>query len=215
MSLGPAVELSSDCAACGLESGVIELYDALSPATRFGLPVVTRCKLCSITHEAQFDREPARPMREIPANLCPACLSELGPRALDAHVCPSCGASAKLLETAASTDLSSEAALAQALDAWAERAMFPSRDALLVATFCDPDFGALLARIRLRARLEVLADPFGPAPMRPAATTTIASTVEEVPVAVVPSIPPPPLIPPPPSIPPPPRRRRVPSSIRS
>lgn len=195
MSLGPAVELSSDCTACGLESGVIELYDALSPATRFGLPAATRCKLCSVAHEARFDREPARPMREIPANLCPACLLELGPRALDAHQCLSCGASARLFEIAASKDLSTEAALARALDAWAEQAMFPSREELLAATFCDPDFATLLVRIQQRVRLEVLADPFGPAPMRPAAPTT-TTVVDAPPATARPTAPPPPSAPP-------------------
>src|SRR5262249_27923358 len=67
MPAGPSpVELSTDCPSCGLESGLVETYDALAAACRFGLPVSTKCKLCGLSHEAVFDRATARAMREIP-----------------------------------------------------------------------------------------------------------------------------------------------------
>lgn len=161
MSGGPApVELSADCTTCGLEAGVVELYDALVPACRFGLPATARCKLCGIRHEGAFDRAPARPMRDIPANRCPACVEELGPRALDDRRCAKCGAVATLALVAPAAALDSELALGAALDAWAAHEGWPSREALVHAVFCDPDLGSLLLRIRRGEPLEVVADPF-------------------------------------------------------
>jgi uncharacterized tellurite resistance protein B-like protein len=161
MAGGPApVELSADCTTCGLEGGVVELYDALVPACRFGLPATARCKLCGIRHEGAFDRPPARPMRDVPANRCPACVVELGPRALDDRRCAKCGATATLTLVAPPVALDSELALLAALDAWAAREQWSSREALVHAVFCDPDLASLLLRIRRGEPLEVVADPF-------------------------------------------------------
>jgi hypothetical protein len=161
MAGGPApVELSADCTTCGLEGGVVELYDATVPACRFGLPATARCKLCGIEHEGSFDHAPARAMRDIPANRCPACLDELGPRALDDRRCPKCGASARLDQLTAAAPLDTEPALVAALDAWATREHWASRELLAGATFCDPDLGSLLVRIGRGEPLEVVADPF-------------------------------------------------------
>src|SRR4051812_40613646 len=97
MAGGPApVELSADCTKCGLEAGVVELYDPLVAACRFGLPATARCKLCGIQHEATFTAAPPRALRDIPANRCPGCLEELSPRALDDRRCARCGATATL-----------------------------------------------------------------------------------------------------------------------
>lgn len=161
MAGGPApVELSADCTTCGLESGVVELYDALVPACRFGLPATAKCKLCGIAHEGTFNRPTAREMREIPANRCPACLEELGPRALDDRRCQKCGATATAVLIAPAATLESELALVAALDAWAAREQWASREALAVSTFCDPDLGSLLVRLQRGEPLEVVADPF-------------------------------------------------------
>src|SRR5512139_1168976 len=101
MARGPSpVELVADCAACGLEAGVVEIYDALVPACRFGLPATSRCKLCGEAFEGCFDRAPARPMIEVAANRCPACERELPPSAIDERRCASCGARADLVGTA-------------------------------------------------------------------------------------------------------------------
>ena len=161
MAGGPApVELSADCTTCGLEAGVIELYDALIPACRFGVPATARCKLCGIEHEGRFDRAPARPMREVPANRCPACVEELGPRALDDRRCHKCGAAATLSLLAPAAIIDSQGALIEALDAWAVREAWASREALAQSVFCDPDLGSLFLRIRRGEPLEVVADPF-------------------------------------------------------
>jgi hypothetical protein len=161
MAGGPApVELSADCTTCGLEAGVVELYDAMVPACRFGVPSTSRCKLCGIQHEGAFDRAPARDMREVPANRCPACVTELGPRTLDDRRCAKCGASATLALVAPATALDSEAALGAALDAWAQREEWASREALTEAVFCDPGLASLVLRIGRGEPLEVIADPF-------------------------------------------------------
>jgi|GEM_PF-1463869 len=161
MAAGPApVELSADCTTCGLEAGLVELYDALVPACRFGIPATSRCKLCGITHEGVFDRAPAREMREVPANRCPACVTELGPRALDDRRCAKCGAAASLTQVAPAVSLDSEAAVVAALDAWASREEWPSREALAEAVFCDPGLASLVLRLRRGEPLEVVADPF-------------------------------------------------------
>ena len=95
------VELTADCSHCGLEGGVVEVYDALVAACRFGLPATTRCKLCSAASHATFNRAPAKALRETGANRCPACLEELSPSAIDERRCARCGASAALESTAA------------------------------------------------------------------------------------------------------------------
>jgi hypothetical protein len=166
MAGGPApVELSADCTTCGLETGVVEVYDTRVAACRFGLPASARCRLCGISHEGTFNRPAARPMHDVPANRCPACLEELGPRSLDDRRCAKCGALATLALVAPAASLDSEPALLAALDAWTAREQWTSRAALLEATFCDPDLGSLLLRIRRNEPLEVLADPFsGAAP---------------------------------------------------
>ena len=161
MAGGPApVELSADCTTCGLEAGVVELYDAMVPACRFGVPATSRCKLCGIGHEGAFDQAPARDMREVPANRCPACVTELGPRALDDRRCAKCGASASLTLVTPAASLDSEAALVAALDAWAVREEWASRQALTEAVFCDPGLASLVLRIGRGEPLEVIADPF-------------------------------------------------------
>lgn len=212
MAGGPApVELSADCTTCGLESGVVELYDALVPACRFGLPATSKCKLCGIGHEGTFNRPVAREMREIPANRCPACVEELGPRALDDRRCQKCGATASPVLVAPAAALESELALVAALDAWAAREQWASREALAASTFCDPDLGSLLVRLRRGEPLEVVADPFAnmgvrttggrdkkkPAPKPPAAAAAPTASEPQVPARPVPiSVPPPALVPP-------------------
>ncbi len=154
------VELTLDCDACGLESGVVEIYDALVPACRFGLPTSARCKLCSATRESFFDRSPQKPLREIPANRCPACLHQLSPAAIDDRRCGSCGARAALTQVQASARFATIADLEAALDAWAERENFASRQALVSATFIESDIGRLFELLQRSKRIEVLADPF-------------------------------------------------------
>jgi uncharacterized tellurite resistance protein B-like protein len=132
MGIGDAVELSANCLACGLEGGVIEIYDALVPACRFGLPASSRCKLCGAARVAE---------------------------------CSACGTSARMITTHPGEALDTEGAFGRALDAWAVRDGFASRQALLDATFCDPDFPRLAAQIAQHKPLEVLADPFGAAGM--------------------------------------------------
>ena len=164
---GPSpVELTTDCAACGLEGGVVEVYDALVPACRFGLPATTRCKLCSAASAGAFDRPPAKPLLEIPANRCPACLRELTPSAVDERSCQSCTARAALEETHAPLTFTTVADLERALDDWAEREKFASRDALLRATFVEPDVTRLFEALQRREPIEILADPFANMGMR-------------------------------------------------
>jgi uncharacterized tellurite resistance protein B-like protein len=161
MPRGPSpVELVADCDACGLESGVVETYDALVPACRFGLPATARCKLCGDTHEGRFDRAPARPLAELPANRCPACERELAPSAIDERRCAACGARAERVRTAEPEHFLRRGDLERALDAWAAREGFASRQALVDATFCEPDVGRIFARIDHGERIEVVADPF-------------------------------------------------------
>src|SRR4051794_15513669 len=89
---GPSpVELYADCAECGLESGVVETYDPLVAACRFGVPSASRCRLCGSSCEARLDRDPVRLLREVPANRCPVCIGELAPSALDDRRCAACG----------------------------------------------------------------------------------------------------------------------------
>ncbi|MBX3215400.1 MAG: hypothetical protein KF850_25410 [Labilithrix sp.] len=154
------VELTADCDACGLEAGVVEVYDAQIPACRFGLPAATRCKLCAAASRGTLDRAPAKPLLEVPANRCPACLDELSQAAIDERRCTRCGARARLEDASAPTRFGALTDLEGALDAWAEREGFPSREALVAATFVERDVAELFVGIQRRERLEVLADPF-------------------------------------------------------
>lgn len=189
MAAGPApVELHADCTSCGLESGVVEIYDALVPACRFGLPARASCQLCGAVAAGTFEREPRRAMREIPANRCPACLELLPPTALDDRRCAACGTSAALVTTAPGRAFTSVADLAAALDAWAERDGFASRQALLEATFCHPVAEILYAFIVRKERLEVIADPFATMGMRPAGSATASAPRSTPAVASAPAV---------------------------
>lgn len=189
------VELNADCAACGLEGGVVEVYDALVAACRFGLPATTRCKLCAAASKGAFDRPPAKALREIPANRCPACLHELPPSAVDERACPSCSARASLEETSAPATFATLADLERALDVWAEREKFPSRDVLVKATFVEPDIVRLFGALQRKEPIEILADPFANMGMRttggsgrqrgePGAAASAKTTAPETPQAI-------------------------------
>jgi len=186
------VELTADCAACGLEGGVVEVYDALVAACRFGVPATTRCKLCAAAAKGTFDHEPARPLGEIPANRCPACLRELTASAVDARACPSCSARAALEETSPSATFATIADLEHALDVWAERENFASRETLVRATFVERDIGKIFEAVQRGEAIEILADPFanmgvrttgGGARDRGAPRATAKSTAPETPQA--------------------------------
>jgi len=158
---GPSpIELLSDCSHCGLESGVVEIYDPLVAACRFGLPKSATCKLCDRTAQGVFDRETKTPLANLPANRCPACHAELEASAVDDRRCAACSAHASLVERTPRAPLATEAELAAALDRWAAREGFASREALAQATFVDADLASLRARIARGERLEVVADPF-------------------------------------------------------
>jgi hypothetical protein len=171
MAGGPApVELLADCPRCGLEAGVVEIYDAFVPACRFGIPASATCRLCGTRVEGTFDRSVETPMRDVEANRCPACLAELAPSALDERRCRSCGGAAALAPRAEPRPLTTEDELREALDEWASREGFTSRDELLTTTFCEPDLRTIHARLVAGERLEVVVDPFASMGMRPAAS---------------------------------------------
>lgn len=159
MALAP-VELTADCESCGLEGGVVEVYDALAPACRFGLPRSAKCKLCAGLAEGDFDRPLAKPMGEIPANRCPACLVELTPQAIDSRACHKCGAKAALIEKEPPTRFAVRADFDRALESWAATESFDSKEALARATFAEPDLDKLFALIQEKKRLEIIFDPF-------------------------------------------------------
>lgn len=154
------VELFSDCASCGLEAGVVEVYDVLVPACRFGVPASTRCKLCQEVQQGTFDRPPARPLLEIPANACPACLAPLAASAVDDRRCARCGATADLRVVLSRLELARVEDFVASLDEWAAREGFASREDLVAATFVEHDVAALFAKMQRRQKLEVLIDPF-------------------------------------------------------
>jgi uncharacterized tellurite resistance protein B-like protein len=203
------VELSADCPRCGLEAGLVEIFDVLVPACRFGLAATSRCKLCEATSEGRLDKPPGRALREIPANRCPACLHELDPTALDERSCRACGARAIAVVTVAGREMTKREDLEAALDAWAARAGFASRAALIEATFVERDVSALFARLGRGERLEVLADPFANMGVRTTAGPPPAAPPAPVPAAAPTPAPAPrftttePLPPPPPPSAPP------------
>lgn len=183
------VELIADCPACGLEGGVVEVYDALVPACRFGLPASTRCKLCAAESHGAFDRPPARALHEIAANRCPACLRELGPSAIDARRCPSCHACAALAERVPPASFATLAELERALDRWAGREGFASQRALVTATFVEHDVAKLFDALRRGKRLEVLADPFANMGVRTTGGTGRGSDADPLPADAMRSVP--------------------------
>jgi uncharacterized tellurite resistance protein B-like protein len=153
------VELTTDCDACLLEAGVVEIYDPLVAACRFGLPARAECRLCSHLRIGAFSAECKRSLADIPANRCPACETELGPEAVDSRACATCSASASLVEERAPARFDSPATFEAALDAWAKREGFSDRHALVHATFVVRE-EELYARVAAKQPLEIVADPF-------------------------------------------------------
>ncbi len=166
---GPVpVELSRDCASCGLEDGVIEVYDARVAACRFGVPAHARCRLCAEVAQGVVDRAVVPSLDALPANCCPACARPMEPRAVDERCCPMCGARAEERRVLSPVALDTREAFEAALDAWATRDGFASREELLGAVFVEPDAALLFDRRARGERLSVLADPFSTMGQRPA-----------------------------------------------
>lgn len=188
------VDLTSDCAECGLEGGLVETYDALEAVCRFGVPIATACKLCGAAARGRFDREVAKAMSEIPANRCPGCLHELAPEALDTRSCARCGGRALLEAVSARRSFERLEELEGALDAWAAREGFASRQALVSATFVVPEVARLFALLAEGSRLEVIADPFATMGMKTVGASS--SRQRAAAKADAPAPPPPPLPPP-------------------
>jgi len=133
---GPVpVELSRDCASCGLEDGVIEVYDARVAACRFGVPAHARCRLCAEVAQGVVDRAVVPSLDALPANCCPACARPMEPRAVDERCCPMCGARAEERRVLSPVALDTREAFEAALDAWATRDGFASREELLGAVW--------------------------------------------------------------------------------
>lgn len=166
------VELTSDCSDCNLEGGLVETYDALAPPCRFGVPLETRCKLCASGARGVFDRPAAKALSEIPANRCPSCLHELSASAVDERACATCGARASLEPIEAPRRFAERADLEAALDAWAARDRFATRDALVAATFVAGTVDGLFALLQRGERLEVIADPFANMGVRTVGTSS-------------------------------------------
>lgn len=165
---GPvSVELARDCASCGLESGVVEVYDARVAACRFGVPAEARCRLCEEVAQGVVDRPVHPGLETLPANRCPACTETMDERAALERRCPSCGAKAEERRVLSGVPLDTLAAFEAALDAWATRDGYASRAELLRAMFVVPDVAALFTSRTRGEPLAVLADPFSSMGQRP------------------------------------------------
>jgi hypothetical protein len=161
------VELFADCDACRLEGGVIERYDPLAAACRFGLPATTRCRLCGAASEGTLEPQPAAApqLAGTPANECPVCRTTLAARALDTHQCQACGARA-VLSVAQSPRVLDRAGIFAALDTWAHEARM-TREELLRGMFVRPDVEAIAGALERREVIETVADPFARVAARP------------------------------------------------
>lgn len=167
------MELWADCPSCKLESGVVEIYDPLVAACRFGLPATTRCKLCAVATEGTLDRPASQALADVAANACPVCLAELAPSALDDRRCAKCGVTATMRDVALPSTMATEEHFHAALDAWAARDGFASRQALLDGVFCEPDANVLFGHLRAGNVLAVVADPFANLGARAASSTNV------------------------------------------
>lgn len=154
------MELSDDCAHCLLESGVVEVYDCTIAVCRFGVPARAMCKLCGVEHVGVLSREPEGDLLGVPANRCPVCVAPLTPEALDVRACASCGARATAKRVRDPMRLDTLAALEAALDAWAEREGFATRDELVSSSLCVADVRSLHAALRDGRAIETVLDPF-------------------------------------------------------
>lgn len=157
------VELPVDCAECLLEGGVVETYDPLVAACRFGIPSEVVCRLCGIASRGvvHSTRKAPPDLSLVAANACPYCLHPLEPSAIDDHRCNACGAEASLEPVSAATRFTSEDDVGARIDAWAREERFPSRAQFLEATFVTPSVAAIFSALRDGARIETVADPFG------------------------------------------------------
>jgi uncharacterized tellurite resistance protein B-like protein len=158
------VELYADCTHCRLEGGVAELYDPDAPASRFGAPSRSSCRLCAVTIESIVltadGSNVAVDMDRLPANACPACRARLDSSAVDAKGCEHCGArcvTKVVVQPLTFPDLDT---LLARLSAWATSDNLPSAQALLQGHFVTPDPEDVLARLRRGDPIPTVVDPF-------------------------------------------------------
>ena len=172
------VDLTFDCEVCRVEGGCVETYDPLVAACRFGLPSVSRCRMCgrhargvvlgrALDAPSCAPAPPgppappgAPPLAALAANGCPVCAHALEPAALDAKRCPECGAHARLELTHPGHLPTSEAELAHSLRGWAASEGFDDLDDFLTATFVRPRLALLLEDLGLGRLIETVPDPF-------------------------------------------------------
>lgn len=159
MAAPAQVELPADCPSCGLESGLVERYDASAPTCRLGVPASARCKLCGVAFEGGLDR-PVAHAWDGAEDACPVCRATLDAEGIAEHRCRTCGARATTKRTSQGATFETENDVERALDAWAAQEGFASRQALLDATFAVPSVTHLWGRLARGERLEILADPF-------------------------------------------------------
>lgn len=158
MTASAQVELPSDCPSCGLESGLVERYDASAPPCRLGVPASARCKLCGVAFEGGLDRPVVH--ADAVEDACPVCRAPLDAEGIAEHRCRACGVRATTKPVVRGATFETEDDVERALDAWAAQEGFASRQALLDATFAIPSVAHLWGRLARGERLEILADPF-------------------------------------------------------
>lgn len=98
MSLRPQFELLADCPHCLIDGAVVELYDPVEPASVFGLPAESRCRLCERRTQGRVTPGPETPSTQLKYRgngHCPGCDHPLSQDELDAHACSMCGTRAK------------------------------------------------------------------------------------------------------------------------
>jgi len=131
---GDPYQVLSDCPKCRTEASIVQLMDPMHPASHLGVPVDSRCRMCSWAFVAA--EEPFVPRLPMTSGRCPACQKPLPEAARFGEApCPHCDYEPLRMEVHGPLDLGDQAAARAALVRWAEEEGVPVDD------FCAANMG--------------------------------------------------------------------------
>lgn len=130
-------QVLGDCPHCGVEAGVVEVYDPSTACCHLGVPAETRCKLCGVETRGTVGCDGVTPEvhHDLLDERCPCCGVELGHDGRATRRCSRCGATATLRQTVPPRSLATLAEVREALSIWAGDEGYASAEEMLEASF--------------------------------------------------------------------------------
>jgi hypothetical protein len=146
-------QVISDCPHCKTAGAVLELMDADHPACHLGIPTISRCRMCGLTHTAEA--APFVPRDPFGSNRCPSCRKPLSIDSRDARQCSACDFTVAIATTPG-LDVQDAQAVRAGLERWADE------EGVSLDELCTGSLGApvdtLVARYRAGEPVESTAD---------------------------------------------------------